>query len=71
MKTRYGFIDRKGAVVIEPRFQAVSGAFSEGLAAVKQDGRFGYLRPDGSWAVTPRFTTAQPFSHGLAVVLND
>lgn len=49
----------------------MQGAFSEGLVPVKQDGLFGYLRPDGSWAVTPRFASAQPFSHGLAVVLND
>ncbi|MCK8500016.1 MULTISPECIES: WG repeat-containing protein [Myxococcus] len=70
VKGRYGFIDKKGAQVIEPRFEAVNGGFSEGLAAVKVGGLFGYIHPDGSWALTPRFASAQPFTHGRAVVLN-
>ncbi|WP_223747946.1 MULTISPECIES: WG repeat-containing protein [unclassified Myxococcus] len=68
--TRYGFIDTKGELVIEPRFEAVNGGFSEGLAAAKEGGLFGYIHPDGSWALTPRFASAQPFTHGRAVVLN-
>ena len=31
-------------------------------------GCWGYLRPDGSWAMAPRFTFARPFSEGVAAV---
>ncbi len=30
--------------------------------------RWGYLRPDGSWAMPPQFTFARPFSEGVAAV---
>ena len=31
-------------------------------------GRWGYLRPDGSWAMPPQFAFAWPFSEGVAAV---
>lgn len=31
-------------------------------------GRWGYLRPDGSWAMAPGFAFARPFSEGVASV---
>ncbi|MCP3138609.1 WG repeat-containing protein [Pyxidicoccus xibeiensis] len=68
VKGRYGFIDRKGTQVIAPRFKAVVGGFWQGVAPVKEDALFGYIHPDGNWAIPPRFTSAQPFAHGLAAV---
>ena len=32
--------------------------------------RWGYIRPDGSWALPPSFTSASPFSEGVALVGN-
>ena len=34
-------------------------------------GRWGYLRPDGSWAMPPRFAFAWPFTEGVAAVRED
>ena len=31
-------------------------------------GRWGYIRPDGSWAMAPLFAFARPFSEGVAAV---
>ena len=42
--------------------------FSEGLAAVETDGKWGYVNSKGEWAVPPRFDTADDFSHGLALI---
>ena len=34
-------------------------------------GRWGYLRPDGSWAIPPQFEFARPFAEGVASVRRD
>ncbi|MEW6555164.1 MAG: WG repeat-containing protein [Actinomycetota bacterium] len=39
---KHGHVDRSGRTVIEPRFSAVS-PFSEGMAAVRLDGGYGYI----------------------------
>ena len=31
-------------------------------------GKWGYVKPDGSWAMEPRFTRARSFTDGLAAV---
>ncbi len=42
--------------------------FSEGLAAVKKDGLWGYIDTDGKYAVEPKYYGAWSFSEGLAAV---
>jgi hypothetical protein len=42
--------------------------FSEGLAAVQQDGRYGYIDTAGNWVVEPTYTNAGRFSEGFARV---
>ncbi|OVE80720.1 hypothetical protein BVY04_05280, partial [bacterium M21] len=42
--------------------------FSEGLAVVKIDGRYGYIDRMGTFVVPPQFLVANKFSDGLAVV---
>ena len=68
---RYGYVDRTGAVVIPPRFEAAFG-FSEGLAvvAVKETGatKYGYIDKTGAWVIQPQFDSAVFFSEGLAAV---
>lgn len=34
-------------------------------------GRWGYLRPDGSWSLWPQFEFARPFAEGVAAVRRD
>ena len=60
-----------GAEVIPPSFEDAR-AFSEGLAAVKIAGKWGYLAPDGSMVIANQFICergmAGPFRDGLARV---
>ena len=62
-----GFIDRRGAYVIEPIYPA-AGPFSEGLAAVLVGRQWGYVDRTGTVAIAPQFEEAGPFSEGLAAV---
>lgn len=64
---RYGYIDRSGNLVIEPRFDSVS-PFNEGLAVVEVEGRHGYIDNTGEIVIEPVFGTAASFSEGLALV---
>lgn len=80
---KYGFINRKGEMVIEPRFLPRKGTeglitvttsrFSEGLACVQVEGAgYGYIDKQGKLVIPPQFMRAQEFSEGLAwVVTND
>ena len=45
--------------------------FSENLAAVKKDGKWGYIDCDGNVIVKPMYSSANSFSEGLAAVQND
>ncbi|MGF1600925.1 MAG: WG repeat-containing protein [Chloroflexi bacterium AL-N5] len=42
--TNWGYINQKGQMVIAPQFNA-AGSFSEGLAWVEVDGKYGYISP--------------------------
>jgi hypothetical protein len=58
-----GFIDKTGKVVF--RFQGARD-FSEGLAAVEKDGKWGFIDPDGRLRVHPTFEAAGSYNGGLA-----
>lgn len=45
---KYGYADKTGSVVIEPRFDRVE-RFSEGLAPVAVDAKYGYFDESGQW----------------------
>ncbi|HMW90804.1 MAG TPA: WG repeat-containing protein [Candidatus Obscuribacter sp.] len=42
--------------------------FHEGRAAVKQAGKWGYIKKDGSFIIPPQYLEAGSFNHGLAPV---
>lgn len=42
--------------------------FSEGFAAVKFEGSWGYISPNGKWLLEPQFNRAGSFLDGLTVV---
>ncbi|MDZ7814818.1 MAG: WG repeat-containing protein [Planctomycetota bacterium] len=64
------FLDREGRVASFGPF-VDARAFSDSLALVKKDGLYGYIRPDGSWAIEPAFEDARPFSEERAAVKFD
>ncbi|MCG8556303.1 MAG: WG repeat-containing protein [Proteobacteria bacterium] len=62
----YSFVDRAGRVVRGGlRF---ASPYSEGMAAARVSGRWGYLDASGHWAIKPRFRDAASFSEGMAWV---
>lgn len=57
-----------GKDVIPPQFERAM-LFSEGLAAVRIKGRFGYIDEKGEVVIAPQFDLAGSFYHGLAEVV--
>jgi hypothetical protein len=77
VKGRFGYIDTKGQVVIEPQYVDAED-FCEGLAPVKiqvedpteifgRGTRAGFIRPDGTWVVEPMFSGLDQLHDGLAL----
>lgn len=66
-----GYYDRAtNDEVITPVYERAM-QFSEGLAAVRINGEFGYIDRSGSLVIHPQFDMAGPFYQGLAEVLID
>lgn len=71
----WGFIDRSGRVVIEPRFEETytlkqgCRPFRDGLQPVRVGDRWGYVDARGALAIPARFRAARCFSEGLAAAL--
>jgi hypothetical protein len=74
---RYGYIDKSGNMVIQPReaesikwfsYYYKALVFSEGLAGVKQKDKWGYMDKVGRQMISPRYNDIQAFSEGLAAV---
>ncbi|NBC87592.1 MAG: hypothetical protein GVY25_15510, partial [Bacteroidetes bacterium] len=70
----FGYIDKRGAVVISPQFDKAH-AFSEGRAAVatgedpkRGEPMFGYIDRDGQFVVEPQFSGGGQYANGLAPV---
>ena len=49
----------------------ISNLFPQGLAAVKLEGKYGYIDRSGQMVIPPQFASADPFSEGLAAVQLD
>jgi predicted DNA-binding WGR domain protein len=65
----WGYIDKAGQIVIKPQYDEAH-QFSEGLAAVKRNGKFSYIdRAGKGLVVSPQFyPLVDDFRHGLAKV---
>ena len=68
---RYGFLDRKGKICIEPQFTGAH-QFSEGLASVafgsKNDQRWGFIDQRAGLVIPAKYRQAGSFTEGLARV---
>jgi len=62
-----GFIDVDGNEVVGERYEAVR-PFSDGLAWVKVDGKWGAIDRHNAMVIEPRFVWTEGFSDGLAPV---
>lgn len=72
--SKYALIDRTGKFVTDTIFDACN-PFSEGLALVESDGKYGYINTSGNYVIEPTFIWAKDkanypanFSEGKAVV---
>ncbi|MBC6452837.1 MAG: WG repeat-containing protein, partial [Hormoscilla sp. SP5CHS1] len=61
------YINKTGQIVIAPKFDEAN-SFSEGLADVKIDGKWGYINKTGQIVIAPKFDEANSFSEGRAYV---
>lgn len=66
---KFTFIDKKGKIIMAERFDRVE-AFSEDLAAVQKNKKWGYINKSGQMIIAPQFDNAASFSDGLALVKN-
>jgi hypothetical protein len=67
LSTLREYFDMKGKRVFSQRFD-LAGSFSEGLAWVQDNSKYGYIDVRGRIVITPQFKTAGDFSNGLAVI---
>lgn len=64
---KYALVDRKNERITDLLFDAVA-ELSEGLAAVRMDGSWGYIDTKGKPRVPCRYEKAEPFNSGRAAV---
>ncbi|MGL5675221.1 MAG: WG repeat-containing protein [Cellulosilyticaceae bacterium] len=54
---------------IQPQFEEAQ-SFSEGLAAVKKDGKWGFINKKGEFIIKPQYEYVESFQEGLAMVVD-
>lgn len=64
-KSKVGFVNKSGEVVINPQFDNAE-LFSEGLAAVKQGDRWGFIDKSGNIVINPQFDKVGKFKNKKA-----
>ncbi|MGO6898415.1 WG repeat-containing protein [Rhizobium ruizarguesonis] len=64
-----GYSDRQTDKELIPQMFEQAMLFSEGLAAVRINGLFGYVNTAGKVVIEPRFDLAGPFHDGFAEIL--
>jgi hypothetical protein len=63
-----GYVERVSEEPRIPKHYEVAQKFSDGLAAVRINGRYGYIDPTGKVVIAPQFEVAGPFTGDYAEV---
>lgn len=67
-KQKWGFVDTKGSVAINPQFENV-GYFYDGMCAVSNEsGKWGYIDESGKIIINYQFSSASIFTSEYAIV---
>lgn len=64
---KWGFINKKGNIVINPSFDDVS-EFNEGLAAAKVGDKWGFIDKNGAVVIKPEYDAVTDFKDGICKV---
>ncbi len=65
---KWGYIDiRTGQYKIKPCFEDAF-SFSEGVAAVKQGGKYGFINKEAQFVIPPAYFNAKSFQDGVAII---
>lgn len=59
---KYGFINKKGEIVIQPIYEKADG-FNKGLAAVKVDNKWGFIDTLGNFIIQPKYDETYGFDY--------
>lgn len=73
MGVQYGYMDRKGEMVIPAQYSQAS-CFVDGLAltgTMRDKIRWGYIDKTGKYLIYPAYTDATSFSEGIAFVVSE
>lgn len=68
---KYGFSDRENQELLIPANYDYADSFSEGLASVRKDGKYGYIDKSGKTVIPFIYVDAMRFYAGLAIVAKD
>jgi hypothetical protein len=68
IKEKWGYINKKGKIVISPRFDEAYSYGEFDLAVVRIDSKYGYIDKTGKIIIPVKFDSASWFSDGLAIV---
>ena len=66
----WSLLNSDGSVREEGALESLD-VFSQGMAAARLGGKYGYIRKNGEWLLAPSLQSADRFSEGLAAVKND
>lgn len=64
----WGYINHHGKWISKHRFDIAKGFSKDNIARVKQHKKWGFLKTDGTFLITPKFHYVTPFYQGLAAV---